>query len=261
MSSPGAWVVTKRIWPRGPVEARLELKGVALPRGRDNPRGRQERKVPSDKVRDRAEVLLERRRRDVAVPQRAQEEGELWGRECDGCRRVLVPPRMYCERCYRPTDRWVRLRDSGKVVTYSIAYVNSDASRRSEPIVVAVIEIDGASPLMGILHLLGEVAPEKVRIGMRVEAVWRPDDERYGSITDIKYFRPATEERLDHANRGEARVRRGRDAVDRRHPPPLRVHGGGSRREVPARSQGRKDPERDTARAAGSRRSLQGSTA
>lgn len=117
---------------------------------------------------------------------------EIWGRECDGCRRVLVPPRMYCERCYRPTDRWVRLRDSGKVVTYSIAHVNSDASRRSEPIVVAVIEIDGASRLMGILHLLGEVAPEKVRIGTRVEAVWRPDDERYGSITDIKYFRPAT---------------------------------------------------------------------
>jgi len=115
---------------------------------------------------------------------------ELWGRECDGCGRVLVPPRMYCEKCYRPTDRWIRLKDSGKVITYSIAYVNSDASRRTEPIVVAVIEIRGASPLMGILHLLGEVVPEKVRIGMPVEAVWRPDGERTGAITDIKYFRP-----------------------------------------------------------------------
>ncbi len=115
---------------------------------------------------------------------------EVWGRECDGCGRTLVPPRMYCERCFRPTDRWVRLKDSGRVVTYSVAYVNSDASRREEPIVVAVVEIAGASPMMGILHLLGEVRPEKVKVGMEVEAVWKPDGERAGAITDILYFRP-----------------------------------------------------------------------
>lgn len=121
---------------------------------------------------------------------RGLRKGELWGRGCDGCGRVLVPPRMYCEDCYRPTDRWVRLKDTGRVVTFSVAHVNSDASRRKEPILVSVIEMDGASPLMGILHLLGEVPPERVRIGMPVEAVWRPDGERTGSITDIRYFRP-----------------------------------------------------------------------
>jgi uncharacterized OB-fold protein len=121
---------------------------------------------------------------------RGLREKELWGRECDDCGRVLVPPRMYCEACYRPTDRWVRLKDKGKVVTFSIAHVNSDASRRKEPILVSVIEIAGASPLMGILHLLGEVRPEKVRIAMPVEAVWRSDGERTGAITDIRYFRP-----------------------------------------------------------------------
>ena len=122
---------------------------------------------------------------------RGLESKEIWGRECDGCGRTLVPPRMYCERCYRPTDRWVRLKDSGRVVTYSVAYVNSDASRREEPIIVAVIEIGGATRMMGLLHLLGEVRPEKVRVGMKVEAVWRPDGERTGAITDIRYFRPA----------------------------------------------------------------------
>ncbi len=120
---------------------------------------------------------------------------EIWGRECDGCGRVLVPPRMYCEKCYRPTDRWVRLKDTGKVMTFSVAHVNSDASRRREPILVAVIEIGGATPLMGILHLLGEVRPEDVRIGMAVEAVWRSDGERTGAITDIKYFRPRSRSR------------------------------------------------------------------
>ncbi len=117
-------------------------------------------------------------------------KGEIWGRRCNGCERTLVPPRMYCERCFRPTSSWVRLGDRGRVVTYSISYVNSDASRRDQPIIVAVIEIAGASPMMGILHLLGEVAPGKVRVGMEVEAVWKGEEDRGGAITDIMYFRP-----------------------------------------------------------------------
>lgn len=118
-------------------------------------------------------------------------DAELWGRKCDNCKRVLVPPRMYCEACFRPTDRWIRLRDTGRVNTYSISYVNADASRREEPIIVAVIEIDGASRGMGILHLMGEIEPADVKVGMPVVAVWKASAERKGAITDIMYFKPA----------------------------------------------------------------------
>ena len=114
----------------------------------------------------------------------------IWGRKCDRCERVLVPPRMYCEQCYRPTDRWVKLARHRKGRHLFDSYVNFDASRRKEPILVAVVEIDGASPLMGILHLLGEVTPEKIKIGMRVQAVWKESRERTGAITDISYFKP-----------------------------------------------------------------------
>jgi len=119
-------------------------------------------------------------------------EGELWGRRCRNCLRTLVPPRMYCELCFRRTDEWVRLRDTGRVATYSVSYVNADSSRRDTPIYVAVIEIDGASPLMGILHLLGEIdSPAEVAVGMRVSAVWKPRSEREGAVTDIRYFKRA----------------------------------------------------------------------
>lgn len=118
-------------------------------------------------------------------------EAEIWGRGCDQCKRVLVPPRMYCESCFRPNDRWVRLGDTGTVNTFSVSYVNADASRRAEPIIVAVIEIDKASAGMGMLHLVGETSPEDVRVGMRVKAVWKDADERSGAITDLKYFRPS----------------------------------------------------------------------
>ena len=117
-------------------------------------------------------------------------EGELWARECDECHRIMIPPRMYCEEDFRPTDRWVKVRDTGVVNTFSISYVNNDASRRKKPILVAVVDIDGASKDMGILHLLGEVEPRAVKIGMKVQAAWKPKSKREGAITDIRYFRP-----------------------------------------------------------------------
>ena len=117
-------------------------------------------------------------------------KGRIVGRYCHRCRRTMVPPRMFCEECFRPTDRWVVLQDSGRVNTYSISYIRWDASRVKEPTIPAVIDIDGASKGMGIMHLLGEVKPEDVQVGMRVKAVWKPPRQRQGSILDIRYFRP-----------------------------------------------------------------------
>lgn len=116
--------------------------------------------------------------------------GRLVGVRCNRCRRVVIPPRVFCEVCFKPVDEWVYLGDTGRVNTYAISYIAADASRIKDPVIPAVIEIDGASEGVGILHLLGEVTPEEVKIGMRVKAVWRPEEERRGAITDIKYFKP-----------------------------------------------------------------------
>ena len=116
--------------------------------------------------------------------------GRIIGTRCDQCRRTVVPPRIVCEWCFRPMDEWVYLQDEGTVNTFSITYVHWDMVRVKEPIIPAVIEIAGASKGMGIMHLLGEVDPEDVKIGMRVKAVWKPEAERTGAITDIKYFKP-----------------------------------------------------------------------
>lgn len=120
--------------------------------------------------------------------------GRLIGKKCNECGRIMIPPRMFCELCWCPTDDWVILEDTGVVNTFSICQVNWDASRirkGEKPHLPAVIEIDGATKGMGIMHLLGEVEPEDVEIGMKVKAVWKKAEDREGSITDIKYFKPA----------------------------------------------------------------------
>ena len=108
---------------------------------------------------------------------------------CTGCARTLVPPRKFCERCFRPTDQWVEVAAVGRVETFSICFVRWDMVPLDPPEIPAVIRLDGTSE-GGFLHMLGEVAPDDVSIGMEVEAVWKPAGERTGSILDIAHFRP-----------------------------------------------------------------------
>jgi uncharacterized OB-fold protein len=117
-------------------------------------------------------------------------QGIILGVECDKCHRKMVPPRAFCEWCFKPIDNWIVLSDTGTVNTFSLCYVTWDVKRIEEPQIPAVIEIDGADKGMGILHLLGEVNPKDVFIGMRVKAVFKPEKEREGAITDILYWKP-----------------------------------------------------------------------
>ncbi|MFB3738293.1 MAG: Zn-ribbon domain-containing OB-fold protein [Candidatus Velamenicoccus archaeovorus] len=118
----------------------------------------------------------------------ALKAGRIVGRTCQGCGRVLVPPRMFCERCFRETDGWAEVEPTGVVQTYSICHVSWDMQRLEVPEIPAVIAIDGSSG--GFLHKLGEVEEDELAVGLAVEAVWKPEAERAGSILDIAYFRP-----------------------------------------------------------------------
>ena len=120
-------------------------------------------------------------------------QGRLIGVHCKKCNRTVIPPRTSCEWCFRPMDDWVLLPDTGTVNTFSLCYVTWDMQVLTDPEIPAVIDIDGTNPSVGIMHKLGEVDPKAVRIGMQVQAVWKPPEEREGSILDIKYFKPLSE--------------------------------------------------------------------
>jgi uncharacterized OB-fold protein len=120
--------------------------------------------------------------------------GRIIGRRCNRCQRIIVPPRMFCEQCFVATDKWVFVKDTGTINTFSLSYLDADANRIKDPIPVAVIDIDGASPGVGILHKLGNVDPEKIHVGMKVKAVWKPPKEREGAVTDILFWEPFKED-------------------------------------------------------------------
>ncbi len=119
-------------------------------------------------------------------------DGRIVATSCTQCEGTLVPPRKFCERCFRPTDRWTEVAATGVVETFSICHVSWDMRDLDPPEIPAVIRLNGATD-GGFLHKLADVAPDDVRIGMPVEAVWRPLADRTGSILDIAHFRPVTE--------------------------------------------------------------------
>ncbi len=123
--------------------------------------------------------------------------GKIRGSKCPHCGRMMIPARSFCELCnLNGVHDYYDLADTGTVLTYTISHVDWDSSPLPDGQVriYAVIGIDGASEDMGLVHFLDEVDPKDVKIGMRVQAVWKPAEEREGTVTDIKYFKPLAEE-------------------------------------------------------------------
>lgn len=116
--------------------------------------------------------------------------GRIIGTECMPCGRVMLPPRLFCELCYRPTEKWVELEDRGRVRTFCITRVRWDASRVEEPFFPMVVELDGGKRGTGLMHLVKGIQPSEMMVGLRVKALWKPPEERIGAITDIEHFIP-----------------------------------------------------------------------
>lgn len=118
-------------------------------------------------------------------------DGKIRGQRCPACQKVYVPPRGACPVDGVPTTEEVELPDRGTVTTFCIVNVPFLGQRITPPYVSAYVLLDGAD--IAFLHLILGCDPAEVRMGMRVEAVWRPREEWGTTIENIEHFRPTGE--------------------------------------------------------------------
>ena len=118
-------------------------------------------------------------------------EGKIRGQRCPACQKVYVPPRGACPVDGVPTTEEVELPDRGTVTTFCLVNVPFLGQRITPPYVSAYVLLDGAD--IAFLHLILGCDPAEVRMGMRVEAVWRPREEWGTTIENIEHFRPTGE--------------------------------------------------------------------
>ena len=118
-------------------------------------------------------------------------EGRLLGQRCPACDKVYIPPRGACPTDGVPTQDEVELPDRGIVTTFCIVNVPFLGQRIKPPYVAAYILLDGAD--IAFLHLVLGCAADEVRMGMRVEAVWKPRDQWGTTLENIDHFQPTGE--------------------------------------------------------------------
>lgn len=115
-------------------------------------------------------------------------KGKLMGGKCKRCRKIHLPPRPLCDRCFSKEFEWTEIPKKGKLLTYTIIHVAPAQFQQIAPYAVGIIELENSLKIPGMIK---DVEHEKVKIGMEltmefdtsdVQSEW-PQWPRY-------YFKP-----------------------------------------------------------------------
>ena len=134
--------------------------------------------------------------RPESIYLRAIQQGTLLGARTGDNGKVYFPPREADPATGKELDQFVVLPDKGTVTTFAIINIPFAGQKIKPPYVAAYILLDGAD--IPFLHLVTEIDAADVRMGMRVQAVWRPQEEWGLGIDNIEHFRPTGEPDADY---------------------------------------------------------------
>lgn len=127
---------------------------------------------------------------------RGLNEGRILGQRCPTCQKVYVPPRSACPSDGTPTAEEVEVSQTGTITTFCIVNVPYLGQKITPPYVSAYVLLDGAD--IAVLHLILGIEASEVRMGMRVKAVWKPQEEWTYSLENIDHFEPTGDPDADY---------------------------------------------------------------
>lgn len=127
---------------------------------------------------------------------RGLRDGKLLGARTGDTGKVYFPPKEADPATGQELDQFVELVDKGTVTTFAIINIPFAGQRIKPPYVAAYVLLDGAD--IPFLHLVTDIDASEVRMGMRVEAVWKPQEEWGLGIDNISHFRPTGEPDADY---------------------------------------------------------------
>jgi uncharacterized OB-fold protein len=91
-----------------------------------------------------------------------KKSGRLMATHCDACDVTYLPPRIYCERCLAPLEKWVEVKGPASLYSYTVTHPSGKA------FVVGLAKIKGVEG-----GILAPVAPSrrKLKIGSPVKVI------------------------------------------------------------------------------------------
>jgi len=109
--------------------------------------------------------------------------------KCPKCNKTYFPPRLYCEDCFCeiPDKEWFEISATGTIKLHTVATIDTYGNKLEEPKMIGMINIDKTDGLF--LGLIKTDEPDDKLDGIKVEAVFRPKNQREGTLKDILYFK------------------------------------------------------------------------
>jgi len=119
-------------------------------------------------------------------------EKKFFAVKCPKCQAVQIPPHSFCGVCFKKCSEWIELPNEGILESYTTVYMEFPGQPIKPPYTYGYIKLKGANT--HLYHLIGQGDYEdKVKVGIKVKAVWNDDARRCGNLFDIKYFIPVNE--------------------------------------------------------------------
>jgi len=112
-------------------------------------------------------------------------QGKILARRDPATSRVYCPPRAGSPTHGTDMGEYLEVSDRGTLTTFCIVNVAFEGQVMKVPYVYGAILLDGADT--PFLHLV-DAPVDEARMGLRLQAKWKPEAEREGSFTDILYF-------------------------------------------------------------------------
>jgi len=116
----------------------------------------------------------------------AAKNRKLVMQKCTRCGTMNFYPKAWCVECGNRDLQWVETKPTGTVYSYTVAtavMMNFPGWKDDLPIVLGIIDVDDGARMYGQIT---DCAPDKVHIGMRVQAYFADISEEAA----VPKFRP-----------------------------------------------------------------------
>lgn len=126
---------------------------------------------------------------------RALADKRILGGRCDQDADVYTPPRGVSPVVGRTLTEMVEVGPKATISSFCVVHIGFGENAPPTPFVSALILPDGAS--VSLYGTVLGVPLDEIRIGMRVQPVWAPDDELATSFENITHWEPIDEPDVD----------------------------------------------------------------
>ena len=117
-----------------------------------------------------------------------KEKDTFLASKCPKCKKIFVPPMLYCEDCYDdiPDNSWLEVPSEGVISLFTIAKLDAHGDKMNSPKIVAMIKVDQTDGKF--LGVINSNDYDKDYTSLKVKAVFKPSNEREGTLKDIVHW-------------------------------------------------------------------------